>query len=91
MRRIEFLEKLILLISICHIVIIGGNIFDSDGRLPQVELAFKAAQRGTTVIAAKSSSISIMLSWLPQPEDSDVNQRELTTPLKSSKFHKLSE
>lgn len=51
------------------------TMFDSSGRLSQLENADKAARRGGTVVAMRSSECAVLVSWSPRgPEDRSVHR-----------------
>lgn len=55
-------------------------MFDSSGRLSQLENADKAARRGGTVIAMRSSECAVMVSWSPRGSQ-DRSVRRARRPL----------
>jgi len=44
----------------------SASFFDKSGKLTQVELAQKASGMGTSVVAAKGRSVSVIVAWNPE-------------------------
>ena len=43
------------------LIVVSG--FDSNGLIPQMDLAFKASNNGGTIIAAKAKDIAVMILY----------------------------
>ncbi len=73
---------LCLISCVCACVLSDLGMLTVDGRLPQIELAYKAANRGGLIIGARSENVSILMAYSPK--------RSILGASRIAKLHKIS-